>query len=125
MAVCERVALGQGDVSASWQDPEGHTFCIRPLRESDIPTGPAPDPIHTGGTSAAVWALGGAIVKVKAWVEGIEPEAETLRYVRERFDVPLPEVLHHWVDETLNRSFLVLRPVPGKTLQQAWDSLSQ
>lgn len=125
LAVCERVTPILEDVLASGNDSEDDIFCIRPIRESDVSTGPAPDPIHTGGTSAAVWALGGAIIKVKAWVEGIESEAETLRYVRQRSDVPAPEVIHHWVDEALNRSFLVLRPVRGKTLQQAWDSLSQ
>jgi hypothetical protein len=63
--------------------------------------------------------------KVKAWVEHMESEAETLRFVRKRFDgIPVPEVMYDWVEHISNRSFLLLRPVRGRTLQVAWPSLS-
>lgn len=57
-------------------------------------------------------------------MEGIQTEADTLRYVRERFNVPVPEIVYDWVDKDANRSFFILRPVSGETLQQAWPSLS-
>ncbi|KIH93618.1 hypothetical protein SPBR_04396 [Sporothrix brasiliensis 5110] len=81
--------------------------------------------IYNSGTSGAVWAIGGAIFKAKAWVEGVETEASTLRYVQKHFpSIPTPEIIYDWVDKRTARSFLVLRPAEGQTLQQAWPVLS-
>ncbi|CAK7235593.1 hypothetical protein SCUCBS95973_009319 [Sporothrix curviconia] len=81
--------------------------------------------IYNSGTSGAVWAIGGAIFKAKAWVKDIETEASTLRYVQTRFpSIPTPEIIHDWIDRDTARSLLVLRPAEGQTLQQAWPVLS-
>ena len=125
--LCENITTVLPDgILASWKDDEGNKYCLRP--SDQIPsetTGSLCDPIHSSGTSGAVWALGGAVVcKAKAWVEGMETEAETLRYVRGEFDIPVPEILHSWIDRVSSRSFLVLKRVDGETLQQAWPSLS-
>lgn len=84
------------------------------------------DIIPHGGTSAAVWSIGNnAICKVKAWCEGLELEANTIRFVREHAGgVPVPEVIHTWIDHDLSRTFLITKRVSGRTLQQAWPELS-
>jgi len=126
--VCEKVSLLPRDALTSWQDGQGHLFCLRPNEET-LPQETDDDAhgcIHTSGTSGAVWAIGGMFCKVKAWVEGVEAEADTLRYVRERFsEIPVPETVYDWVERASSRSFLILKPVVGETLQRAWPSLSR
>lgn len=56
----------------------------------------APNLIYNSGTSGAVWAIGGAFCKAKAWMEGMETEAGTLKYVQKRFDIPVPEIVYDW-----------------------------
>ncbi|KAF5024697.1 hypothetical protein F66182_3226 [Fusarium sp. NRRL 66182] len=80
--------------------------------------------VHNSGTSGAVWRIGGMFCQVKAWLRGMDTEAETLRSVEARFELPVPEVVFDWIDEDLNRSFVIPKPVHGRTLQQAWPSLS-
>ncbi len=105
---------------------ENHTFCLRSRRETarSQTNIPAPNLIYNSGTSGAVWAIGSAICKAKAWVEGMETEADTIRYLWGRFDIPVPEIIYDWVDKDASRSFLILKPVDGETLQRAWPSLS-
>lgn len=124
--VCEKVTVLPENVLTSWKDNEGHIFCLR-SNEGTLPqqtTDAACGRIHNSGTSGAVWVIGGLFCKVKAWVENMETEADTLRYVRKRFDIPVPEIVYDWVESASSRSFLILKPVGGKTLQRAWSSLS-
>lgn len=81
------------------------------------------DRVHTAGTSAAVWAFGGAHIKAKAWVPELESEADTIKHVRQA-NIPVPEVVFSWVDRAWHRSFSILKSVPGSTLYQAWPELS-
>lgn len=124
--LCEIVTVLPENVLTSWTDNQDHMYCLRsapealPQQMADAACGPT----HDSGTSGAVWVIGGVFCKVKAWVENMETEADTLKYVRERFDIPVPEVVYHWVESTSSRSFLILKPVGGKTLQRAWSSLS-
>jgi len=54
----------------------------------------------------------------------METEADTLRYVREQFGIPAPEIIYDWLDEDCRWSFLILKPVESETLRQAWPSPS-
>jgi serine/threonine protein kinase len=126
--ICEKanVTVLPENVLTSWKDDQGHIFYLRP-NEGTLPqqtTDTAYGPIHNSGTSGAVWEVGGLFCKVKAWAENIEMEADTLAYVRERFNIPVPEVVYHWVESASSRSFLIQKPVGGKTLQRVWSSLS-
>ncbi|KAL4899053.1 hypothetical protein BDW74DRAFT_184055 [Aspergillus multicolor] len=56
----------------------------------------------------------------------MEIESDTLAFVRTNFPhTPVPEVIHEWVDEKLNRTFLIMKHIEGRTLADAWPSLSQ
>ncbi|KAL1845356.1 hypothetical protein VTK73DRAFT_625 [Phialemonium thermophilum] len=124
--LCEKVAVVPDGVLASWNDRDGSHYCLRPIDDAaceQAASGPYA-PLHSAGTSGAVWVLGGALCKAKAWVDGIETEAETLGFVRKTFDVLVPEVLYEWIDRKASRSFLLKKRVEGTTLQQAWPSLS-
>ena len=128
--VCERATTKiPSNTIISWEDGEG-TFYLRErveeddllLPENSIETGL----VHQGGTSAAVWSIGSStFCKVKAWCEGLESENDTIQFVaRNAPGVPVPEVIHSWVDHDWNRSFLILKRVGGQTLQDAWPQLS-
>jgi hypothetical protein len=43
----------------------------------------------------------------------LETEAEILRYVRERFNTLVPEIVYNWVDRASSRSFLILNQFGG------------
>jgi hypothetical protein len=81
--------------------------------------------IRAKGFSSAVWTIGTkAFCKVKAWCAGMELESDTIQFVRWKVPcIPLLEVIHPWVDEEWNRSFLILKRVPGRTLRNAWPQL--
>jgi aminoglycoside phosphotransferase len=80
--------------------------------------------VHTLGASSAVWAIGNkAFCKVKSWCPGLESEAQTIKFVKERCpQIPVPEVIYEYIDE--DRSFLILGRVHGLTLRDAWADLS-
>lgn len=128
--VCERATTkNPSNAIISWEDGEG-TFYLRErveeddllLPENSIETGL----VHQGGTSAAIWSIGtSAFCKVKAWCEGLEPGNDTIQFVaRNAPGVPVPEVIHSWIDHDWNRSFLILKRVGGQTLQDVWPQIS-
>ena len=128
--MCERATIkNSSNAIISWEDGEGTYYLRERVEEDDlllpgnsIETGL----VHQGGTSAAVWSIGtSAFCKVKAWCEGLELENDTIQYVaRNAPGVPVPEVIHSWVDHEWNRSFLILKRVGGHTLHDAWPQLS-
>ncbi|CZS91143.1 uncharacterized protein RAG0_01900 [Rhynchosporium agropyri] len=127
--ICERVTTPIPSIAIiSWQDGDG-TFYLRERVEEDLvlpedglETGLA----HEAGTSAAVWSIGvDAFCKVKAWREGMELESKTIEFVRRRaLEIPVPEVIHTWIDHSWNRTFLILRRVKGQTLDEEWPRLT-
>jgi hypothetical protein len=129
--VCKRVTNLESkpsDAISSWQDGDS-TFYLRRRNGDDLSVleGDAQvDRIHEGGTSAAVWCIGdNAFCKVYAWCKGLELEANTIRFVTENaLGVPVPEVIHSWIDRDLNRTFLITKRVTGQTLEEAWPQLS-
>ena len=80
--------------------------------------------IHTGGTLAAVWTIGGGVFcKVHTSDSEAEDEADNIRFVKEHFSqIPVPNVVHSWYDS--DRSFLLVKRVQGDTLQNSWATLS-
>lgn len=82
--------------------------------------------VHEGGTSAAVWSIGAnALCKVKAWRKGMELESNTIAFIKEKApEVPVPEVIHTWIDREWNRTFLILRCIAGQTLDNEWSRLT-
>lgn len=61
---------------------------------------------------------------MKAWCENKELESDTIRYVEKKTSIPFPNIIYSWIDTEWNRTFLILKPVVGRTLRQAWRSLS-
>lgn len=129
LIVCEKVddpKSKPADTIADWQDGDS-TFYLRKssanrLLDGDVET----DRIHVGGTSSAVWCLGdNAVCKVHAWCEGLELEANTIRFVGEKApEIPIPELVHTWIDHDLDRTFLITKRVGGQILGRAWPQLS-
>jgi hypothetical protein len=66
------------------------------------------------------------VCKVHAWKEGIQLESETIAFVREHFpDIPVTKVVYEWVDNDINRSFLIMKRIRARTLEVAWPQLTQ
>ena len=88
---------------------------------------PEHDLIYQAGSGSAVWIVGNEVVcKVHAWKLGIQLESETIAFMREHFPtIPVPKVLYEWVDQSMNRSFLIMKRVHARTLDVAWPSLTQ
>ncbi len=128
--VCEKADGGPksvpADAVAEWQDG-GRTLYLRKRQADESLEGDfAADRIHVGGTSAAVWCLGeDTFCKAHAWIEGLELEANNLRFVTEKLpDVAIPEVLYTWIDRDINRTFLLTKRVEGQVLDDVWPRLS-
>ncbi|KAK6000636.1 hypothetical protein QM012_003361 [Aureobasidium pullulans] len=81
--------------------------------------------IHEAGSCNAVWLIGNeAVCKAQAWKEGLQLESETIALVREQApSIPGPEVIYSWIDEAIDRSFLIMRRVHARTLDSAWPQL--
>ncbi|KAL5398398.1 hypothetical protein PMIN03_012786 [Paraphaeosphaeria minitans] len=123
---CELVDNVPNDAMASWE-AGGDTYCIRKAstdnRDSVLGNSES-NRVHHAGTSAAVWNIGGTFVKVKAWRDGMQLEVDTIQFVNRISSIPVPEIVFSWVDVEWNRSFLILKAIEGRTLGQAWVSLS-
>jgi len=114
----------------SWPDGES-IFHLLPQHDSVIERSaqseqPEYHLIHEAGSSNAVWIIGNEVVcKVHAWKEGIDLESQTIAFIREHFPaIPVPEVLHEWVDKSINRSFLIMKRIRARTLDVAWPQLT-
>ncbi|KAF4626294.1 hypothetical protein G7Y89_g11868 [Cudoniella acicularis] len=84
------------------------------------------DRIHESGTGSGVWGIGDEFIfKAKGWKEDRQLEAVTMNFVAENFpSVPVPEVLYSWIDQALDRTFLITKRVHARTLNNAWSQLS-
>jgi serine/threonine protein kinase len=123
--ICEKVSTIPENALASWQDDDTNIFCLRPAGRIQTNLDDF-TPIYCSGTSGAVWTIGSMFCKVKSWQEDVEQESETLGFVKEKFHViPTPEVLYAWTEPEYHRSFLILKPLRGKTLEEVWSSLSE
>ncbi|KAJ5697264.1 hypothetical protein N7488_010948 [Penicillium malachiteum] len=132
---CDRIAEPPSvdTYAATWKDGE-HWYILRLAeseKSSDFTLADSPEVrlIHEGGTLSAVWAIGNnAICKVhhcnsNATSESTTSESETIKFIQQKApEVPVPEVIYSWIDG--NRSFLVLKRVPGIMLRDAWGTMS-
>lgn len=134
--ICEAAEIG-GEIAknalAKWEDKAGNKYFVRAPPTMQVAQTHSTknqtsnghlEPFHKAGTSAAVWQLGGAFVKVKAWRDGMQLESNTIEFVKDRVAVPTPTVIHSWIDHERNRTYLILKAEEGTTLDQAWAKMS-
>lgn len=129
--ICSRAVAGETSPSSvvSWTDGDS-VFSIQPRDEKSLVSedraDSAIDRIQECGTGGSLWRLGDeAICKVKSWSDNRQLEAATIEFVVNNCpDVPVPEVLYSWVDQSLNRTYLILKRVHARTLDSAWPRLS-
>ncbi|KAB8219218.1 hypothetical protein BDV33DRAFT_174267 [Aspergillus novoparasiticus] len=125
--LCKKITSRISEAAvASWKERDGYYCLIEGTNVNSSSPETADGLIYQAGMSSAVWEIGSeAICKVKTWAEGMESESNTLAFVASRFPhIPLPEVIYSWVDEQLERTFLILRRVQGQTLANTWPSLT-
>lgn len=113
---------------ATWVD-DNECYYIREATERELSLAEKEiidDFVYQAGTSSAVWAIGSNVIcKVKTWCDGMELESETLAFLTAKFPhIPIPEVVHSWLDRKLNRTFLLLKRINARALDDAWPSLS-
>ncbi|MCJ1367270.1 hypothetical protein MMC16_006402 [Acarospora aff. strigata] len=125
---CEKITgSAPTDAVVTWKDGDS-TYALRPQPESSshTPGDTESTKFYDRGTSAALWNIGDNVIcKVKSWAEGMELEGDTIREVQKRMpSIPVPEVIHSWLDQAWDRSFLLLRRVSGQSLDEAWTKLS-
>lgn len=74
----------------------------------------------------ATWKIGEwAYFKTNDWIENMGMEYATIEFVQKHAPkVPVPTVLEHYVDTTVNRSFLLTSSIPGEDLNEAWKTLN-
>ena len=133
--VCERTNTNTTqhvNAVAAWEEDE-YTYILRKAKDDEIaPSTTFADPssdtdfrlAHTGGTLSALWTIGrGVFCKAKSWDPKMEPEDETIAFVKKIApQISTPEVIHACVEH--DRSFLILRRMEGSTLRDVWASLS-
>ncbi|KAF9733830.1 hypothetical protein PMIN06_010471 [Paraphaeosphaeria minitans] len=80
--------------------------------------------VHEAGDASAVWSIGNtAFCKVKYIERNVTPEAVTLDFVQKQIpSFKTPKVLHYVAEK--DRSYLFLERLPGRTLADAWPSLT-
>jgi len=127
---CERIeGTPSTDTLAAWEET-GCTYVLQRTKDGGIACPRFVKPsdevqlVHEGGSSSAVWAIGSqAFCKVKAWNSAMEPEDETIAFVKKIApQISTPEVIYTWIDH--DRSYMILRRIEGSTLRDAWISLS-
>lgn len=128
--VCELSEAGPRDVLASWQEGE-NTFIVRKAseqeRQSSTNSSSIVTPWYTLAKSEGLWGFGGTVqCRSKAWAEGLEPEGETISFVKMHCPtIPVPEVIFSWIDHEWNRAFTICKRPEGTELGDRWPSLSE
>lgn len=118
---------------AKWQDDNGRSFYLEPLSTTNELmdtrfqiTLPLVEPFHYRNVSASIWRVGGAYLKAKVWTPGVQSEAENIQFVRDNFpQIPVPEVIYSWVDDRTSSVFKITTGMPGETLGDAWNQLTE
>lgn len=73
----------------------------------------------------ATWRIGDwAYFKSKTWTKKMGMEFATIQLVQEKAPtVPVPTVFAHYIDETANRSYLLISSIAGTDLNETWIKL--
>ncbi|KAI4208968.1 MAG: hypothetical protein LQ351_008048 [Letrouitia transgressa] len=131
LMLCEKVGRTVADAVATWEDSD-ETWCLRrrdhPLTATTPPPGDSDvNRTYFCGNAAAIWLISpNVLCKVKGWIPGVTPEAETIKWVAKNCpNIPIPNVVYSWIDEAWQRSFCLINVVPGVTLDDAWNELSK
>jgi len=93
--------------------------------QSQLLENPSSGPIqlvHDAGDISAVWAIGGAFLKIKSLEPNSTREQITLSKLKEmQLNFAIPDVIYH--GEWDGRLYLILSKVPGRTLTEAWPTM--
>ncbi|KAL9607239.1 MAG: hypothetical protein Q9167_007829 [Letrouitia subvulpina] len=129
LMICENTDAIVADALTTWKDSDG-TWSLR-RRTSPLKAPPPGDSdvnrTYLCGNAAAMWLISPKILcKVKSWIPNITPEADTIKWVVKNCPtIPVPKVIYSWIDEAWQRSFCLMEVVPGVTLDEAWNDLSE
>ena len=124
--VCERTITERPDnVIAAWEEDQ-HTYILRTPKDNEIASPPLTELsdtvkiVHEGGSLSVVWTIGRQVFcKVKIHIPSQESEANTIHFVQKVApQISTPDVIHTWTEN--DRSFLLVKRIPGSTLQDAW-----
>ncbi|KAL9609658.1 MAG: hypothetical protein Q9167_005588 [Letrouitia subvulpina] len=128
--LCENTGAPVADALSTWKDSDG-TWSLRrrtsPLKAITPPPGDSDvNRTYLCGNASAIWLISpNVLCKVKSWIPGLAPEAETIKWVVENCPtIPVPKVIYSWIDEAWQRSFCLMEVAPGVTLDEAWNDLS-
>ncbi|KAI4157140.1 MAG: hypothetical protein LQ342_008510 [Letrouitia transgressa] len=129
--ICEKEdECTDADTLTTWNDKD-ETWRLRrrdpPLTATITPPGDSDfQREYVCGNVTAIWRISpNVLCKVKSWMPGVTPEADTIMWVAKNCPtIPVPKVIHSWIDQDWQRSFCLMEAVPGVTLDQAWNGLS-
>ena len=133
LMLCDRLIEGAdvpNDAITVWKDSDGVKYCLRPqITRQRVPEyDPANGPIIPRHFSSAIFEIGrDVLIKVKyAPVGWSRHEGRSIKLVQERApSVPIPEIIHFWMDEELKRYFLIMRRVQGELINDVYFTLSR
>ena len=116
------------DALATWSEGE-HRYVLQ-TKDETVASTLVDDPsdklklVHAVGNGSAVWTIGNDVFcKVHYCNPNTACESDIIKFVKEHFpQVPVPDVVHSWIDS--DRSFLLIKRVPGDTLQNSWAAFS-
>ncbi|KAL4875023.1 hypothetical protein BJY04DRAFT_233086 [Aspergillus karnatakaensis] len=79
-----------------------------------------------GASTRGVWSIGSDVILKGRPDEGPKAkiEVKTLNFLAAHTDIPVPKVLHDWVDRD-GRYFVLNERVADQTLEKAWPTLSE
>ena len=117
------------DQEATWRDAEQIQFRARPLSHdiiklySEDKLVKSPSCTRVGG----IYVIGRDVLVRAKWlgIGGSSAEPAAMQVIRkEAPSVPVPEVLHHWRDESWFCHFTIMRYLPGSPISSIWYALA-
>ena len=132
MMLCKKVvgAIPE-DAITTWEDGSSSWYlCPKPPAGTTGLTFPGDldaGRFYTARKSRAIYNISPNVVcKVCSWVEGMQSEAANVLFVQKNAPtIPVPSVIHYWIDHSWHRSFFLMRRAPGEKLLDVWPRLSK
>ena len=130
---CEPVQRGCGELErrdcvVSWMDGDEEWFlCRQPETLVSKPAGTSKPGAVQQAVAIGVWEIGvSTLVKVSSYINGVQLEGETIRFVNERQPlVPTTQVIFEWIDSEWHRSFMIMKRAPGHLMDDVWHELTE
>ncbi|KAF2718546.1 kinase-like protein [Polychaeton citri CBS 116435] len=69
-----------------------------------------------------VWSIGDDVILKERSHKFSSYEARNIRYIQQHTTIPVPEIIHEWVEG--DRYYLIMKRIPGVTLEKAWPTMS-